>query len=554
MKRKSILTFLLCLTMSASLVGCKKESADDGMYDDSAVIEEQVQTANLTGVEAGTILDNATLINYANSLSGRSDVSSVVCNTEVEMGLSEVTLMEGMHSITLQYTTSSGETGETTLVYEAYAAEVVPEEVVEEVTEEVVEEEPDRPIEDRIKFVLTMGTESFTDEEFKANEELAEGTLVNITDIASTLSMYEPTANMEDVTVSNKYREFEGNIQYEYDNDNYTALITNNLYTVDEYVYFAVESESALEGIYFAFKLPAEAIEEPEVMNDLCNELFSTLKDYYTVEWNYDPLIIDDSAEETTEESSTTTVTTTTTTTETLTSVVEDTYQSRHPELFVWPEPAAVSSRWDYRVTDTTSFKGVLTLPDGTVIPEVQQNQEGYQYDLSQSSTLGTGTVKPNGNSSTSNLIAASEVVIRSGAKAFRVNDYSVENIKVNKEESGSNRIVLEQNGDKFYVTTITSAEWLKFANTDYYAGDLSQFEVKPIESLEIGAGPLKTTIVGRDASFLDSTGTEVTRQYMYGIDCGTDFIVIVGDELPSRGNTTLYTIAKWCLEPIEAE
>ena len=557
MKRKSILTLLLCLTISATLVGCKKESAEEQAPGESAVVEEQAQAINLTGVEAGTILDNATLVSYANSLSGRSDVSSVICNTEIESNLSEVVLLEGIHSIVLQYTTSSGETGETTLVYEAYAAtttEGSTEEVTEEVVEEVVEEEPDRPIEDRFKFVLTEGTESFTDEEFKANTELEAGTLVNISDIASTLSMYEPMATMDERTISNKYKDVDGTIQYEYDNDNYTAVIKNNIYTVDEYVYFAVESESALEGIYFGFKLTEEAIEEPEVMNDLCNELFSTIEDYYTVEWNYDPLIVEDNAEEeSTETSSTTTTTTTTTTTETLTSVVEDSYQGRHPELFVWPEPTYIASRWDYRVTDSTAFKGVLTMPDGRVIPEAQQNQEGYQYDLNPSSA-GVISNTSGGNSSTSSTTTVSETVIKSGSKAFRVNDYTVENIRVNKEESGSNRIVLDQNGDKFYVTTITSADWLKYANTDYYAGDLSQFEVKPIESLEIGAGPLKTTIIGRDASFLDSTGTEVTRQYMYGIDCGTDFIIIVGDDLPSRGNTTLYSIAKWCLEPIEAE
>ena len=555
MKRKSILTFLLCLAISTALVGCKKESADELASGESAIVEEQSQAINLTGVEAGTILDNATLVSYANSLSGRSDIISVVCNTETETNISEVVLSEGINSITLQYTTSSGETGETILVYEAYATTTIEdsaEEVVEEEVVEEVEEDLDIPIEDRFKFILTEGTESFTDEKFKSNTELESGTLVNISDIASTLSMYEPMANMEERTISNKYRDVDGTIEYEYDDDNYTAVIKNNIYTIDEYVYFAIESESALEGIYFGFKLTEEAIEEPEVMNDLCNELFSTIEDYYTVEWNYDSLIVEDNEEESTETSSTTTITTTTTT-ETLTSVVEDSYQGKHPELFVWPEPTITASRWDYRYTDSTAFKGVITMPDGKVIPELQQNQEGYQYDLNPSSA-GVISNTSNGNSPTSSTTTISEAVIKSGSKAFRVNDYSVENIRVNVEESGSNRIVLEQNGDKFYVTTITSADWLKYANTDYYAGDLSQFEVKPIESLEIGAGPLKTTIVGRDASFLDSTGTEVTRQYMYGIDCGTDFIIIVGDDLPSRGNTTLYSIAKWCLEPIEVE
>lgn len=549
MKRKNILTFLLCLAISTALVGCKKESADELASGESAIVEEQSQAINLTGVEAGTVLDNATLVSYANSLSGRSDIISVVCNTETETNISEVVLSEGINSITLQYTTSSGETGETILVYEAYAATTVEDSIEEEVVEEV-EEDPDIPIEDRFKFILTEGTESFTDEEFKSNTELESGTLVNISDVASTLSMYEPMANMEERTISNKYRDVDGTIEYEYDDDNYTAVIKNNIYTIDEYVYFAIESESALEGIYFGFKLTEEAVEEPEVMNDLCNELFSTIEDYYTVEWNYDPLIVEDNEEESTETSSTTTITTTT---ETLTSVVEDSYQGKHPELFVWPEPTITASRWDYRYTDSTAFKGVITMPDGKVIPELQQNQEGYQYDLNPSSS-GVISNTSNGNSPTSSTTTISEAVIKSGSKAFRVNDYSVENIRVNVEESGSNRIVLEQNGDKFYVTTITSADWLKYANTDYYAGDLSQFEVKPIESLEIGAGPLKTTIVGRDASFLDSTGTEVTRQYMYGIDCGTDFIIIVGDDLPSRGNTTLYSIAKWCLEPIEVE
>ena len=544
MKRKSIITFLLCLTLSVGLVGCKKESAEDTFSEDMATVEQAI---NLSGVEAGTLLDNATLVNYANSLTGRSDISSVMCNTETETGLFDVTLVEGIHTLVLQYTTSSGETGEVALVYEAYAA--VTEEVVEEVTEEVVEEvvEENIPIEDRIRFELSYGTESFTDEEFKANEELEAGTLVNITDIASTLSMYESTADMGDKQVSNKFSRFDGELQPDYDNDNYLVTLKNNLFVMEEYAYFAVESESALEGIYFGFKLTEEALADPEVMNDLCNEIFSRIEDYYTVLWNYEALIVEEATEETAEETTTVTVNKE----DKLTAVIEDSYQSRHPELYIWPEPEFRIDRWDYRYTNSTSFKGIITLGDGTVIPEEQQNQDGYSYDLSPD---GSGATGNRNNTATSNLVASTEVTIKSGSKAFRVNDYNVENIKVNKEESSSNRVVLEQNGDKYYVTTILSSEWLKYANTDYYVGNLSEFEVKPIESLEIGAGPLKTTIIGRDASFLDSTGTEVTRQYMYGIDCGTDFIIIVGDDLPSRGNTTLYNIAKWCLEPIEAE
>ena len=122
MKNKSLKVVLLCVISSFVLAGCanplSKLTNKSGSEEATEVVEEQ-QVVHLNNVTAGTVIDNETLISYAMSLSGESDIESAICSTETETNLTELVLEEGIHTVTISYTKSDGSTGETQMTYKA---------------------------------------------------------------------------------------------------------------------------------------------------------------------------------------------------------------------------------------------------------------------------------------------------------------------------------------------------------------------------------------------------------------------------------------------------
>lgn len=78
MKNRRLKLLLICGLLSLSLCACNKKEA----VEEPTTQEEVQQTVNLSGVTAGQVLNTETLIDYANTLAGITDVNAVSCYTE----------------------------------------------------------------------------------------------------------------------------------------------------------------------------------------------------------------------------------------------------------------------------------------------------------------------------------------------------------------------------------------------------------------------------------------------------------------------------------------
>lgn len=545
MKRKSLLLLTLCLTTSMVLTGCSLFKKD-APVDDTTQVEEQPAAVNLSNVTAGTILDTNTLIQYACSLSGVTDINAVACYTETESAVTEVTLQEGIHTITIAYSTADGSTGETQLTYEASPAT---EEFIEvEESTDIEQEEFEEvaiPIENRITLNASPDVTEMTYDEFVTSEDI---TISVLSDYSGTkLSMNDALADIGTITLSNKFEVIGIERSYMYDDDNYTADVVHTVYQIDNDIMFHIHSENASNELVLAFKNAALDV-DAEGLNDICNEIYQGIEDLYTVTWNYDAKVIDDSetASEETEESSEEQE-------EILDTVVKNSYKSQHPELYIWPESDIKCSRWDYRITDSTSFKTNITLEDGTVIPFAQQNQDGYQYNFDSNTPSGSSgsSSRPSQQqqqeeSSTARLIA--------GFEEFDIKEYPAEGIKVDFENATDNLAALTYNGSTYYVKVVTSDSWIKFGTADYYGNNLPGTEIILSETIQIGSGADKKQVTARDIQFTDVTGATATRSYMYGINCNNAYLIVVGEELPTRGSNALKLIVQNCIIPVEKD
>lgn len=562
MKNKSLKTVLLCVVTSALLAGCSNplQKGNDEAAQANTSMETEQQVIHLQGVSAGTILDNPTLITYASSLTGES-VASVACDTDFETNLMEVTLEEGIHTITLNYTTADGSTGSTELTYSADPAtegfeddefsedgEATDDNALEPVAEENI------PIENRITLTSINCDEVASYEEYSNNEDIDKSNLVRVLDVQAQLDFVGAEETLIDYTeISNAYEINEyGEAIYNYDDENYVATIDLSYYKMDNELVFKVSSINSDNELDYIYVPTEEALADEEVMNEEINNVSDVIGDYYEYNWTYDAKVIE------TEESDTGSISTGEGTdvadAEVLNEKVEKGYKAQHPRLWDWPESDIKFSRWDNRITDSTSFSSTITLADGTIIPQAQQNQEGYSYNFSNGSTVGnTSSTSTNSNTDEEQVEDTEHFYIEPGFEKFEIISYPAEGIKIDAENSTSKRVVLTYNGSNYYVMKISSDDWLKYENTDYYGNNYTSTEIVTSEALMIGEGLNKAQVITRNIQFSDSTGASEERSYMYGINCNTEYLVIVGEELPTRGNTTLRTIAMNCIIPMAA-
>ena len=196
MKNKSLKVVLLCAISSFVLAGCanplSKLTNKSDSEEATEIVEEQ-QVVHLNNVTAGTVIDNETLISYAMSLSGESDIASAICSTETETNLTELVLEEGIHTVTISYTKSDGSTGETQMTYKADPAteEQVEDTVeVEDGTEaEDTEEQSESiPIEGRIYLINQAINTVDSLDEYSMSEDIDKDSLVYTKDLSIELN------------------------------------------------------------------------------------------------------------------------------------------------------------------------------------------------------------------------------------------------------------------------------------------------------------------------------------------------------------------------------
>lgn len=566
MKNKSLKTVLLCVVTSALLAGCSsplQKGNDEAAQTDASIGAEQ-QVIHLQGVAAGTVLDNPTLITYASSLTGES-VASVACDTDFETNLMEVTLEEGIHTITLNYTTADGSTGSTELTYSADPTtdgfsedDEFSEDgdATNDTDEEPVVEEESIPIENRITLTSVNCDEVASYEEYSSNEDIDKSNLVRVLDVQAQLDFVgAEETSIGSTEVSNTYELNEyGDPIYSYDDENYVASIDLSYYKMDNELVFKVSSINSDNELDYIYVPTEEALADEEVLNEEINNVSDAIGDYYEYSWTYDAKVIESEASNVGSTDLDSDETTDVADTEVLNEKVEKGYKAQHPRLWDWPESDIKFSRWDNRITDSTSFSSTITLADGTIIPQAQQNQEGYSYNFTNGANVGnTGSTSTGSDTDEEQVEDTEHFYIEPGFEKFEIISYPAEGIEIDAENSTSKRVVLTYNGSNYYVMKISSDDWLKYENTDYYGNNYTSTEIVTSEALMIGEGLNKAQVITRNIQFSDSTGASEERSYMYGINCNTEYLVIVGEELPTRGNTTLRTIAMNCIIPMAA-
>lgn len=580
MKNKSLKVVLLCVISSLVLAGCanplSKLTNKSGNEETVEVVEEQQQVVHLNNVTAGTVIDNETLISYAMSLSGESDIASAVCSTETETNLTELILEEGTHTVIISYTKSDGSTCETQMTYKADPAteEQVEDTVeVEDGTEvEDTEEQSESiPIEGRIYLINQALNTVDSLDEYSMSEDIDKDSLVYTKDLSTELEFNEaPIVHSSGVTVYNSYYiGDDGEPVYQYYNDDYKVDICHTYYVLDDVVIIEVSSDSSDDMLYYIYS-PLDGLleatedskntEDTTGTSEYSDELYTALNavdealpEYYSYEWTYDPKVIDDKENPSAEVA----VDDETETKETVEEIPENSYRAIHDELYTWyPEPTMEFSRWDYRITDGTSFTSTITLADGTIIPQAQQNQEGYVYDFANKDKGSANNVNSNRyDLSNQNEQEEEETkyVLNAGFEKFEIISYPAEGFEIDTENSTTSKVIIKYNGSNYIITTMKSDDWMKYNSTDYYGNNYTDTEIVSTDSFNIGSGLNTALVTGRSIQFKDSTNASEEREYMYGINCNTEYLVIVGDDLPGRGNYTLSKIAKNCIIPIDA-
>ena len=579
MKNKSLKVVLLCAISSFVLAGCanplSKLTNKSGSEEATEVVEEQ-QVVHLNNVTAGTVIDNETLISYAMSLSGESDIASAICSTETETNLTELVLEEGIHTVTISYTKSDGSTGETQMTYKADPAT---EEQVEDTAEvedgteaEDTEEQSESiPIEGRIYLINQAINTVDSLDEYSISEDIDKDSLVYTKDLSTELEFNEAsTVYNSGVTIYNSYSiGDDGEPVYQYYNDDYKVDIYHTYYVLDDVVIIEVSSDSSDDMLYYIYSpldglLEAEGdsknTEDTTSTAEYSDELYTALNavdealpEYYSYEWTYDPKVIEDKENPSAEIE----VDDKTETKETVEEIPEDSYRALHKDLYTWyPEPTMEFSRWDYRITDSTSFSSTITLADGTIIPQAQQNQEGYVYDFANKDKGSSNT----GNSNSFDLSnqnkqeeEETKYVLEAGFEKFEIISYPAEGFEIDTQNSTSSKVIVKYNGSNYIITSMKSDDWMKYNDTDYYGNNYTDTEIVSTDSFNIGSGLNTAIVTGRSIQFKDSTNATEEREYMYGINCNTEYLVVVGDDLPGRGNSTLSKIAKNCIIPIDA-
>lgn len=579
MKNKSLKVVLLCAISSFVLAGCanplSKLTNKSDSEEATEIVEEQ-QVVHLNNVTAGTVIDNETLISYAMSLSGESDIASAICSTETETNLTELVLEEGIHTVTISYTKSDGSTGETQMTYKADPAteEQVEDTVeVEDGTEaEDTEEQSESiPIEGRIYLINQAINTVDSLDEYSMSEDIDKDSLVYTKDLSTELEFNEaPVVYNSGVTVYNSYSiGDDGEPVYQYYNDDYKVDIYHTYYVLDDVVIIEVSSDSSDDVLYYIYSpldglLEAEGdskntedttstVEYSDELYAALNAVDEALPEYYSYEWTYDSKVIEDKENPSAEIE----VDDKTETKETVEEIPEDSYRALHKDLYTWyPEPTMEFSRWDYRITDSTSFSSTITLADGTIIPQAQQNQEGYVYDFANKDKGSSNT----GNSNSFDLSnqnkqeeEETKYVLEAGFEKFEIISYPAEGFEIDTQNSTSSKVIVKYNGSNYIITSMKSDDWMKYNDTDYYGNNYTDTEIVSTDSFNIGSGLNTAIVTGRSIQFKDSTNATEEREYMYGINCNTEYLVVVGDDLPGRGNSTLSKIAKNCIIPIAA-
>lgn len=308
------------------------------------------------------------------------------------------------------------------------------------------------------------------------------------------------------------------------------------------------------------------------------------------------PIEEEQGAEQSGESSSTTTTSSTTTVTETTTTTttsviqaindeVANSFRSRHPELFTFfPETEQVYSKWDWRIDDSTTVKGTVTLKDGTIIPQLSNSNENntiYNITDGTSSTRGTGnstgnrgtsgsvfsstpsaTEEPSTGTSFSSTTLGDEgyeteepeeeeeltkYEISLGNTKCTVTSNNTYRYMIDSQNSSSSEVYVNHRDDRYTIKIVDENTFSNYWLNDHLHRSANGHTISPDKSYTGYTDADNTTIVLMNILYKSTVG-DVTEPYMAYIRNGSEYIIILPDKAESTGSDTLADILKRCV------
>lgn len=243
------------------------------------------------------------------------------------------------------------------------------------------------------------------------------------------------------------------------------------------------------------------------------------------------------------------------TTDETIDTYPADSYRGKYPDLFKYPASTNIFSRWDRRITDSTSFTSTITMADGTIIPQEQQNQDGYMYNFTGNNTVGgstsgTSTGDGSGTSTGSTENDEDYITLTGSNSTLKVVPYSGKNYTISPSESTSTVAIVKKFTSKYFIKYCNQQDFSILMKTNYYTNEKNIGDDYSIYEEKTSATVGGTTIHNIVIEYRDSTGAKQTRPYMSYINIGDDYYVCMTDDgIEYEFSTTLEEIIKYCIE-----
>ena len=291
--------------------------------------------------------------------------------------------------------------------------------------------------------------------------------------------------------------------------------------------------------------------------------------------------------------SGTTTITETTTTTTTesvlqaINEEVANSFRSRHPELFTFfPETDLIYSKWDWRITDDTTLKGTVTLPDGTIIPPTSNRGESNIYDITTGEVSYSNEVTPVGPSVTSSSSGSvfsgsaetgastgtetsgssttlgdegyesaepeeeedsiNEYEITSGNTTVKVTANNTYRYMIDNQNSSTSEVYINHRDKRYTIKVVNETEYMNYWTKDYLNRGMGQYSITSSNYSGVTDADGNAIIL---MTIEYKNGTEnVKVPYMAYVRNGSEYIIIIPDEEEDANSETLADILKRCI------
>ena len=564
MKNKILSAILLTALTLTTITGCSLPTKGGDANSEVSTLpldnEEypvDAQPTVNTTVQPGTIFDEAWLTETITQLTG-SIPTDFICYLDDGTTSKEFTAVEGVHTVSIVYNTDSESGLETSFTYSAEGdpIEVEPEETVET---NVAPEAPEY----KIVFTVSPNLEKLS---LITGDDIIDtfddDTFYMLTDY-DTAQYNEYSTHVYDSSFTSMTNMFNEDGTEYWDDASYTASYSTAVYEFDDSLtqglVFVLMSNEAEESVALFRHYVADDMEEAEttedtedadtsldemIYGDLCYEI--TNNGYVTVDWLFP------SFTRTFTELTGDTDTGLVEDEETLDASIKPNYQSLHPELYIWPELGDEYSRWDYRITDSTTFNSTIKLADGSIIPKGQQSQGDGSFSYDFANTVGYSN---GGGSATSASEEEAEeddpdsITLDVDGTNYKVSTY--ENYKLQKDQSTGMIAVLSLNGTIYNVKVMDMTEWQSNQKVCYYGTDVVGKDYSIVADMQVSTKD-GTNGTLYNIEYTDATGSTMKVPYMsviLGYSNNKVLVVYRDNELEYEYSTALTDIIRKCIE-----